>query len=137
MNKIKVLFADETTFLLVDEEQGILRKRCDSDGKQIPLEVEETSFVQNKINERVLIKVSEEGLKKGESLEKECGSSSSRKLTKSGQDEFLSLRHKTGSSCLTKGRRGQKNSGAGSPTYKNHKNRSKKAKTKRGRKCKS
>jgi hypothetical protein len=103
MKKIWVTFSDDAEFVLVDEEQGILRKRCNSDGKQIPLEVEETSFVQNKINERILRKVSEEKTKKVKSPEKEYGRRQapslhephfSKKPTKSGQDKFLSLRTK-------------------------------------------
>lgn len=64
MNKIKILFSDEAPFVLEDKEQGVLRKRIDKNGKQIPLDAIETSFVMGKIVEGLLIKVLKEKIKK-------------------------------------------------------------------------
>ena len=57
MAKIWVNFDESNKFLLFDPRQGVLRRKKNSSGEQIPIEVLETEFVKGKISEGLLIKV--------------------------------------------------------------------------------
>jgi len=57
MAKIWVNFDGGSNFLLFDPQYGVLRRKKNSSGEQIPIEVLETELVKGKISEGLLIKV--------------------------------------------------------------------------------